>query len=42
MHYDAVFWGSVISIGIAVVIFVYLVFKVKALMDKDAQSHDNR
>lgn len=39
MHYDAVFWGSIISVAIAVVIFVYLIFKVKALMDKDAESH---
>jgi len=38
MHYDAVFWGSIISVLIAVVIFVFLSFKVKSLMDKDADS----
>ncbi len=38
MHYDAVFWGSIISVLVAVVIFVFLSFKVKSLMDKDADS----
>jgi hypothetical protein len=38
-HYDAVFWGSIISVAIAVAIFVFLAFKVKALMDKDVKSH---
>ncbi len=36
MHYDAVFWGSIISVAIAVVVFVFLIFKVKSLMNKDA------
>ncbi len=39
MHYDAAFWGSIISVVIAVVIFVFLSFKVKSLMDKDADGH---
>jgi uncharacterized membrane protein YkvI len=39
MHYDAVFWGSIISVVIATVIFIFLGFKIKALMDKDAESH---
>jgi len=38
-HYDAVFWGSIISVAIAAVIFVFLAFKVKVLMDRDAESH---
>ncbi len=42
MHFDAVFWGSIASVVIAVVIFVFLVFKVKALMRKDAESHNNQ
>ena len=42
MHFDAVFWGSIISVVIAVVIFVFLVFKVKALMNKDAEAHKNQ
>ena len=42
MHYDAVFWGSIIAVAIAIVIFVFLVFKVKKLMNQDAESHKNR
>jgi hypothetical protein len=41
MHLDAVFWGSIISVVIAVVIFVYLGFKVVKLMNEDAQRHKN-
>lgn len=39
MHLDAVFWGSIASVAVAVVIFVFLAFKVKTLMNKDADSH---
>ncbi len=39
MHYDAVFWGSIVTVVIAVVIVVYLGFKAKQLMDRDAKSH---
>jgi ABC-type phosphate transport system permease subunit len=39
MHLDAVFWGSIISVIIAVVIFVYLGFKVVKLMNEDAERH---
>lgn len=39
MNADAVFWGSVISIVICVVIIVFLGFKVGQLMKKDAESH---
>lgn len=39
MHYDAVFLGSVVSVVIAVAIFVFLVYKIKLLMKRDAASH---
>lgn len=39
MHLDAVFWGSIISVVIAVVIFIYLGFKVVKLMNEDAERH---
>ncbi|WP_295539983.1 hypothetical protein [uncultured Thiohalocapsa sp.] len=39
MHLDAVFWGSIISVVIAVVIFIYLAFKVVKLMNADAERH---
>ena len=41
MHLDAVFWGSIISVVIAVVIFIYLGFKVVKLMNADAERHNN-
>jgi ABC-type phosphate transport system permease subunit len=41
MHLDAVFWGSIISVAIAVVIFIYLGFKVVKLMNEDAERHKN-
>jgi hypothetical protein len=42
MNGDAVFWGSIISVAICVVIIVFLAFKVKALMDSDAKKHGNQ
>ncbi len=36
---DPVVWGSVLSVIIAIVIFVFLAFKIKSLMDKDTESH---
>jgi len=36
---DPVVWGSIVAVGIAAVIFVFLLFKMKALMDKDAAAH---
>ena len=36
---DPVVWGSILSVIIAIVIFVFLAFKIKALMNKDAESH---
>jgi len=42
MHLDAVFWGSIASVVIAIVVFVYLIFKVKALMNKDEAAKKNQ
>lgn len=39
MHLDAVFWGSIISVLIAVFIIGYLVYKVIKLMNEDAARH---
>lgn len=39
MHLDVVLWGSVISVLIAVGIFIYLGFKVVKLMNEDAERH---
>jgi hypothetical protein len=42
MHLDAVFWGSIISVVIAAVVFVFLVFKIKALIKRDAEAHKSQ
>ncbi len=39
MNLDAVAIGSIVAVVISVVIVVFLAFKVKALMKKDAESH---
>ncbi len=39
LNIDAVVWGSAITVVLATVIVVYLAFKVKSLMNKDADSH---
>lgn len=36
---DPVVWGSLASVLIAVIIVIYLAFKVKALINRDAASH---
>ena len=36
---DPVVWGSIAAVIIAIVVFVFLIFKIKTLMDKDAESH---
>jgi len=41
MNVDAVFWGSIISVAICVIIIVFLGFKVKALINSDAKKHGN-
>ena len=40
MNLDAVAIGSIVAVVISVVIVVFLAFKVKALMKKDAESHE--
>jgi len=42
MHLDAVFWGSIISVVIAIVVFGFLAWKVMQLMKKDEESHKNQ
>ena len=37
---DSVVVGSIAAVVISVLIIVYLVFKIKALMDKDAEAHN--
>lgn len=39
MNWDPVLWLSILMVSIAAVIFVFLVFKVKSLMKKDAEAH---
>ncbi len=39
MNIDAVFLGSVLTVVLSTVVVVYLLYKVKSLMDKDAESH---
>lgn len=39
MHFDAVFWGAILSVAVAVAIVVYLGFKVVHLMNLDAAKH---
>lgn len=36
---DPVVWGSIVSVAICVVIFVYLIFKMKNLINKDTEAH---
>lgn len=39
LTWDSVTWMSIIMVVIAIVIFVFLGFKVVALMNRDAESH---
>jgi hypothetical protein len=41
MNGDAVFWGSIVSVSICVVIIIFLGFKVKNLIKSDAEKHGN-
>lgn len=41
MNGDAVFWGSMATVAIAVVIVVFLAFKVNKLIKSDAEKHNN-
>jgi len=42
MNWDAVAWMSILMVVIAVVIVVFLTFKVSALMKQDAEAHKNQ
>lgn len=42
MNGDAVFWGSIITVVISVVIVIFLGFKVKNLIKSDAEKHGNQ
>lgn len=42
LTWDLVTWMSIIMVVIAVVIFVFLGFKVLALMNRDAAAHKNQ
>ena len=39
MIIDAVLIGSIASVVVAVIIFVFLIFKIRQLMDRDAEQH---
>jgi hypothetical protein len=39
MIFDSVLIGSIASVVIAVVIFVFLIFKIRQLMARDAAQH---
>jgi hypothetical protein len=39
MNWDPVLWMSLLMVIIAIVIFVFLAFKIRTLMDKDAEAH---
>ncbi len=39
MNIDAVVLGSALTVALSTIIVVYLAFKVKGLMNKDADSH---
>jgi hypothetical protein len=41
MNGDAVFWGSIISVVICVVIIGYLAVKVGKLIKSDAEKHNS-
>lgn len=41
MNGDAVFWGSMITVAISVVIIVFLAFKVRNLIKSDAEKHNS-
>jgi len=38
-NWDPVLWMSLLVVGLAIVIAVFLAFKVKSLMRKDAEAH---
>ena len=36
---DPVVWGSIAVVVVSIIIVVFLAFKVKALINKDAEAH---
>ncbi len=42
LTWDSVTWMSIVMVVIAIVIFVFLGFKVVALMNRDAEAHNDR
>lgn len=36
---DPVVWGSIVAVTISAVILVFLVFKIKAFMERDEAAH---
>lgn len=42
MNWDPVMWMSILMVILAIIVFVFLSFKVKALMARDAEAHKQR
>jgi uncharacterized membrane protein len=42
MNWDPVAWMSILMIMVAIVIIVFLYYKVGTLMKRDAESHKNK
>jgi hypothetical protein len=42
MNWDPVAWMSVLMVIIAIVIIVFLAFKVRALINQDAEAHKHK
>jgi hypothetical protein len=42
MNWDPVAWASVLMVVLAVVIVVFLYFKIGALIKRDAEAHKNQ
>ena len=42
LNLDPVAWGSIVAVAISVIIVVFLVFKIKALVNRDAEAHKNQ
>ncbi len=42
MNWDPVAWLSILMVIVAIVIFVFLSFKISALIKQDAASHKDR
>ena len=42
MNWDPVAWVSILMVVIAVIIVVFLAFKVRSLMKRDAEAHQGK